>query len=456
MTATDEHSHDHSHPHTHVSPDAPPDPAIRVTVSAAGPAAHSVDVVVAPERVRKAFDRAYRDLAKQVQLKGFRRGKVPRPVLERHYGPSVAEQLEHSLVADTIGEAIRQAGLEPVAEPAVDATPPKADAEFHYTLRVEVKPEIQLPDTKGLPALRPAVDVSDDEVAERLEALRQRNAPLVEEPEGTALAEGLAATIDFVGRIDGAAFEGGSGQGVELSIGSGQFIPGFEEQLVGSCAGDDVAVNVTFPETYGNADLAGKHAVFACHVVAVKQRKVAELDDEFAKDMGDFETLDALRDRIRSDLMAAQERESKQVLRKSLMDALIERSDFEVPAGMVDRQLERQLQSAHQRLHGQIPDEAIGPQLAQWREQWRESAEREVREYLLLEAVAKSQQLEVAEAEVEAKIEEMASEQGIDAAVLRQAYGGDDLNRAMRAQLRDEKALAFLVDEARIETTTDT
>jgi trigger factor len=242
---------------------------------------------------------------------------------------------------------------------------------------------------------------------------------------------------------------------VELEIGSGQFIPGFEDQLVGARAGDDVEVRVTFPEGYGNADLAGKEAEFACHVVAVKQRQLPDLDDEFAKDMGDFDSLAALRQRIRDDLTKLRERESKQVLRRSLVDALLERTSFDVPAAMVDRALERQLQAAHQRLHGQIPEDAIGPQLEQWREQWRDGAEREVREALLLEAVAEQQALEVDAAEADAKIEAMAAEQGVEAAVLRRAYGEEGLVRAIQVQLLEEKALDFLASEAKVGGTTD-
>ncbi|MFQ5418005.1 MAG: trigger factor [Myxococcota bacterium] len=434
----------------------PQQQSVRVTSTEAGPVAWSLDVAVDAKRVRKAFDRAYRDLGKRVNLKGFRPGKAPRPVLEKLYAASVAEQLERGLVAETLAEAIEQSGIEPVAEPAIEAQTPAADSDFHYTVRVEVKPVVVLPDTDGLPALEPEVDVGDDEVDERLEALRQRNAPVVEEPEGSVLENGHVATIDFVGRVDGEAFEGGSGRDVEVEIGAGHFIPGFEEQLVGAVAGDDLEVRVTFPEPYGNAELAGKQAVFACHVVAVKKRQVAELDDDFAKDVGDFDSLDALRQRIRDDLVAARERESKQVLRKTLMDALIERAVFEVPAGMVERQLDRRLESAHQRLQGQLPDDAIRPQLERWREQWRQDAERDVREGLLLEAIARAESIEVGDDEVEAKIAEIAAGQGVDAAVLESASGGDGLKRAVKAELSDEKALAFLVSKARVEAKTDT
>jgi len=224
---------------------------------------------------------------------------------------------------------------------------------------------------------------------------------------------------------------------------------------VGATAGDDVEVSVTFPADYGHAELAGKHAVFAVHVATVKKRQIPTLDDEFAKDLGDFDSLEALRQRVRDDLVSGRERESQQILRKSIFDALVERTAFVVPAGMIEAQLERQLRSAHQRLHGQIPEEAIGEQIAQWREQWRPQAEREVREGLILEAVAKQQAIEVEDAEVAERIESLAAEQGVDAAALARAAGDADLKRALRAQLMDEKTLAFLTGRAKVEATTD-
>jgi trigger factor len=429
--------------------------SIRVTATEEGAVAYLLAVEVDAKRVGKAFDRAYRDLGKKVHVKGFRPGKVPRSVLEKLYAVLVTEQLEHTLVAETLGEAILQSGVEPVAEPEIDADTPAAGADFKYRVRVEVKPEVVLPDTKGLPAIYPSVEVSEEEVGEQLDALRRRRAPVLEEPEDTAAEEGHVVSVDFVGRVGGEAFEGGSGQGVEIEVGSGEFIPGFEEQLVGAKAGDDREVVVTFPDGYSNPELAGKVAVFACHVVAVKKRQIPELDDEFAKDMGEFESLDALRGRIREDLTAARERESKQILRTSLMDALVERTDFEVPPGMIERHLDRQLEAAQQRLRGQVPDEAIAHQLEQWREQWRERAEREVREMLILEAVAQAESIEVDDSEVDARIEEMASQKGADAAQLKQATGDKAFVRVLKAQLLDEKVLDFLVGEAKVGEKTD-
>jgi trigger factor len=411
---------------------------------------------VGARRVKKAFDRAYKDLSRQVRVKGFRPGKAPRSVLERMYGPALAEQIEQTLVQETLGDAVELAGVEPVAEPAIEADAPKADESFKYKARVEVKPPVELPDLTGLPAKKPVVDVPEEDVQSELGQLQERQAQLIEEPEGTALAEGHTATIDFVGRIDGEAFEGGTGQGVDLELGSGQFIPGFEEQLAGASAGDDLEVRVSFPDDYHATELAGKEAVFATHVVAVKKRQVPELDDEFAKDLGDFETLTDLRNRIREDLEKAREAESKQELHRTLMDSLLGRVTLEVPPGMVERQLESRLQQAHQRFGNQIPHEVLHQQLDRWREEWREGAERQVKEGLLLEAIGKSEGLEASAEDVEARIEEMAEEAGVDSKRLREAYGGDAFERALEAQLRDEKALEFLVAQAKVEETTDT
>jgi trigger factor len=415
-----------------------------------------VEIEIAPKRVKKAFDRAYKDLAQRVSVKGFRPGKAPRSVLERLYGASIAEQIEQTLVSETLGDAVELAGVEPVAEPSIEAEAPKPDQPFQYVARVEVKPPVELPDLTGLPATKPAVSVAEDDVQKELDQLRERQAQQVEESEGTVLAEGHTASIDFVGRIDGEPFEGGSGQGVDLELGSNQFIPGFEEQLVGAAAGDDLEVRVSFPDDYHASELAGKEAVFATHVVAVKKRQVPELDDEFAKDLGDFDTLEALRVRIREDLDKAREQESQQELHRTLLDSLIERASLDVPPGMVERQLEGRLQQAHQRFGSQIPHEVLHQQLDRWREEWREGAERQVRESLLLEAVAQSESLSVSPLDLEARVQEMAEEQGIDAAKLRETYGGEPFERALEAQMRDEKALEFLVAQAKVEETTDT
>jgi trigger factor len=218
-------------------------------------------------------------------------------------------------------------------------------------------------------------------------------------------------------------------------------------------AQEDREVRVQFPEGYGNEQLAGKEAVFRVHVAEVKRRAVPELDDEFAKDLGDFADLAALRERIRSDLLALRERASRSELRRSLVDALIERTPFEVPPGMRERELGRQLHAARHRLEGQVPEEALREQLARWQEEWRPRAERDVREALLLEAVARAEGISIGPEEVEARIEQMAKERGTTAARLRKSFQEGMLEEVVSVELRDEQALARLADRAKVEET---
>ncbi len=428
-------------------------PELRIETAEEGPVARRLEVAVAPERVRRAFERAYRELARSARVPGFRPGKVPRSVLERLYAHSVAEQIEETLVAETLPEALERAGIDPVAQPAIDAAHPSADREFRYTARVEVKPAIELPDTNGLPARRPRVAVSPEEVEAELEALRQRNAPLVEEPEGTRAARGHVLSIDFAGEVDGRPFEGGSGKDVDFELGAGRFLADFETQLEGAIAGEDRELRVRFPDDYARPQLAGRQAAFRVHVGEVKRRAVPELDDEFARDLGDFGSLAALRERIRADLLALRERAAQAELRRSLLDALIERTRFEVPPGMRERALGRQLHAARHRLEGQVAEAALERQLAHWQEEWRPRAEREVREALLLEALARAEAIAPAPAEVEARIEQMARERGTPPARLRKSFGEGVLEEAVRVELRDEQVLARLAERAKVEET---
>jgi trigger factor len=416
----------------------------------------TLEVEVDAKRVRKAFDQAYRDLGRRVRVRGFRPGKAPRSVLEKLYGASVAEEMKQALVAETLSEAVDQSGLVPVSQPSVDAEALADDAPFRYRASVEIKPEISLPDLKGLPARRPAVEVGVEDVESELQGIRERRAPLVDEPEGTVAATGHTLVIDYVGTIDGQTFDGGTANGAILELGAERFIPGFEEQLEGASAGEDREIRVSFPEDYGATHLAGKEALFAVHVVRVQRRDLPELDDAFAKELGEFETVGDLRDRIRADLVAGREQAAKGELRRTLMDALIERTAFEVPPGMIEQRLEQRLAMARQQLGRAIPEGELNERLVEWREQWRPHAERDVRETLLLETVAREVGCEVEDGAVEERIEQTARDQGIDPARLRHLYEERGMKDALRAQMLEDKALEFLVSEAKVEETAGT
>ena len=240
-----------------------------------------------------------------------------------------------------------------------------------------------------------------------------------------------------------------------LELGSNRFIPGFEEQLEGAKAEDDCEVRVTFPEDYGHDELAGKDAQFAVHVAKIQARELPTVDDAFAKEVGDHDSVDALRAQIRSDLEEQQGKHADQELRRTLLDSLLEKTAFDVPQGMVDRQLNHRLEMAARQL-GQAFGDQLPEQLNRWREEWREGAEREVREHLVLEAVAKEKAFEASEEDISGRLEEIAREQGIDLERLRGAYNEPGMTEALSAEIVSERALDFLRSEAKVEEVTGT
>ncbi|HEY8119840.1 MAG TPA: trigger factor [Myxococcota bacterium] len=423
-----------------------------VSVSAVeiSPVLRSLKIEVDPARVRQAFDRAYRDLGRSVNVKGFRPGKVPRNVLESLYGASLREEIERTLVNETLPEAVQQTGIAPVAEPQIEAEQPAQDRAFKYTATIEVMPKIALPEWRGLPGTKPSVQTNEEEVEQELTALRTRRAPLVDAGEPADTGHTLA--IDYRGTIAGKPFEGGSAEGASIEIGSGGYIPGFEEQLKGARPGDSRELNVTFPADYGAEDLRDKHAVFAVTVKAVQKRETPALSDEFAKSLGDegVDTVDALRERVRKDLAARRERAANDELRRSVMGSLVGLAKFDVPPGLVSRRLSQRLDMAHQQLGQFMPHEELHQRMAQWQEEWRPDAEREVRESLLLEAIADEEKIEIADAQLDERIAQMAREQGLAADRLRKQYEERGLLEGLRGRLRVDSALDRVLALAKV------
>jgi trigger factor len=427
---------------------AKPNNDIRVETEETGPVLRTVSVTVDRKRVRKAFDKAYRELGRSASVKGFRKGKAPRSVLEKLYGSSVPDEIERTLIQETLQDAVELSGVMPIVEPGIEAGVPSADADFEYTLKLEVKPEVVLPDFGTLEATKPAVMVLDPEIDQELESMRERHAALIEEPEDAQVAEGTTVNLDYEGRIDGELFEGGAAEGVDLEIGAGRMIPGFEDQLIGARAGENVTVKVTFPEDYGHDELNGKDAEFACTVHSLQRKQTPELDDEFAKDISEFESLDELREKVRGDITERKERAADAQLHSSLMESLIEKTPFEVPPGLVDRQLNAQIQNLHQQFQGQLPPDVLQAQLARMQEEGRPAAERRVKETFLLHEVATSQGFEVSPEEVDARFEEMAETQGMDVKTLKHMAEEHGWGDSIRSELLDKKAVDFLASKA--------
>jgi trigger factor len=287
-------------------------------------------------------------------------------------------------------------------------------------------------------------------VLTEMENLRERQVHWVEEAEDVVAEDGHQLTIDFVGSIDGVAFEGGSAEGVDLELGSGRMIPGFEEQLVGAKSDEERDLEVDFPEEYGNDELAGRAAVFAAKVTAIKRRELPELDDDFAKDLGEFETIDEVRDKIRENLREQLQRSSDEKLHRSLLDDLITRTSFEVPPTMVERQLESQIKQFEQQLEGRVPEPDLRARVAQMREEGWDEARRRVQEALLLENVAQHAELEASKEEIDARLDELAAGQGVDVKRMHDMAEAQGWREAIGSEVVDRQALAHLVEHAQI------
>lgn len=423
---------------------------VRVEKNVVSPVVSELSIEVSAGRVDAAFDRVLQELRKGARVKGFRPGKVPTHVIKQLYGPQLGEEVERLLVNQTLPEAVEQAEIVPVVEPQIEAEPPVAGQEFRYKARIEMKPAIELPDLASVSGSRPAVTVGEEEVLLELEQLRERQATWIEEPEATLAAQGHQLTIDFTGTVDGVAFEGGSAEGVELELGSGRMIPGFEDELVGAKSGESRPLHVTFPTPYGNAALAGKAAVFATKVSAIKRRELPALDDDFAKDLGDFETLDEVKRKLHESLESQRRSASDRALERSLLDDLVTRTSFEVPPTLVARQLESQVQQLEQQLRGRLSESDLRMRVAQLREEGWDEAKRRVQEALLLESVATRATLVASEEEIHARLDEMAQSQGFDAKLMHDLAKAQGWHAAIAAEIVDRKALAHLAEHARI------
>ena len=428
---------------------------IRVETTEDSSVVRTVSVEVPEAQVRRAFERTYENLRRGARVKGFRPGKVPRKVLEKYYGPQAAEEIERILVGETLAEALEMAKVEPVTEPDIDAPTPSLGAVFCYSARVEVKPAIALPALAKVKGARPVVEVGDAQVDERIAAMRESFAPLVEVDEGVAAETGDTLNVDFEGRVDGELFDGGKGEDLPIELGSGRLVPGFEDQLVGARAGEERTVRIEFPADYGEPSLAGKPAEFAVKVRTVRRKQLPALDDEFAKDVGE-ESLDALRAKVRAQILEQETAESERALHRSLVESLVALCEFEVPPGLVHQQIHAQMDSMRRQFEGQVPADVLQAELSRMHDTGRDLAERRVRDALLLDAVVREHAIEVAEEEIDARLDELAEAQGVDSQRMRQAAAQQGWRRQIAAEMLDRKALAFLAAEASVEETTGT
>lgn len=406
-------------------------------------------VEVSAEKVNEGLTAAFNKVVKTVNVPGFRKGKMPRPMFEKRFGvESLYQDALDILLPEAYGNAIDEAGIDPIDRPDIDIEQMEKGKELIFKATVQVKPEVTLGEYKGLEVEEFDTTVTDEDVAKELETLQSRQAELVVKEEGTAEL-GDTVVLDFEGFVDGEAFEGGKAENHSLELGSGSFIPGFEEQLVGLATGESKDVEVSFPEEYHAAELAGKPAVFKVTLHEIKGKELPALDDEFAKDVDDeVETLDALKEKIKTRLEDSKKHEAEHNLRDSLVEKAAENAQVEVPEVMVTNEVNRMLQEFEQRLQMQgmnleLYFQFSGQDENALREQMKEEAVNRVRVGLTLEAIAKAENIEASDEDVNAELEKMAGMYNMTVDNIKQALGGLE---GIKGDLQKQKAVEFLIE----------
>ena len=370
------------------------------------------EVKVEADKFKEALTRAYKKNIKKFSVPGFRKGKVPMNVVKKYYGVEVLlEDAVNFSIEGSYAEALKENNVRPVDFPKVEVVQAEEGKDLIYTAEVTVYPEVELGAYKGLNVEKKTYEVTEEEVAAKLKEMQEKNAR-VEVKEG-AIENGNIAVIDFKGFIDGVAFEGGEGHDYSLEIGSGSFIDNFEEQLVGAKAGDKVEVNVTFPENYGKEELNGKPAKFEVEVKEVKAKELPVLDDEFAKEVSEFETLEALKEDTTKKLEEANTARAEREYEEAILRAVVENAKMDIPAVMVEQEIDRMVQNLAQRLQYQGLTleqyfQFTGTDAEKMREYMKENAETKVKTELVLEALQKAEKMEVLDEELKEKASEVA------------------------------------------------
>ena len=411
------------------------------------------------EEFDQALDQAFKKVSKDVQIPGFRKGKIPRKLFESRFGVEALYQDAVDIVLpDAYVKAIDETGIEPVAQPEVDIETIEQGEPLVFTATVTVKPEVTLGEYKGLEVEEQSAEVTDEDVDHEIQHQREHQAELVVKEEGK-IEEGDTVVMDFEGFMDGEAFEGGKGENHSLEIGSGQFIPGFEEELIGKETGEDTEIGLTFPEDYHAEELAGKEAAFKVKIHEVKYKELPELDDEFAKDVDDeVETLDELKKKKREELETQRKQDAENQKREKLIEEASENTEVDIPAAMVDTELDQMLKEFEQQLQMQgmtmeMYSQFSGQDQDGLKEQMREDAEKRVKTNLTLEAIANKEELEASEEDVDAELENMASMYGVEVEQLKQMLGGN--TDALKGDLKMRKAIDFLAEESNTVTAED-
>ena len=409
-------------------------------------------IEVSAEDLDKAMEKAYQKQKSRISLPGFRKGKAPRKMIESMYGKGVfMEDAVNSLVPQEYTKALGECDLEIVSQPEINVTQMEPGKALIFTADVAVKPEVTLGDYKGVEVPKSEIAVTDEEVDAEVKKEQDKNARTVA-VEDRAAANGDITTIDFEGFVDGVAFDGGKGTDYALTLGSGTFIPGFEDQLVGANAGDHVEVKVTFPEEYQAKELAGKEAVFQCDVKKIETKEVPELDDEFAKDVSEFDTLAEYKEDVKKKLTEKKEKEARTAKENAAVDKAIENAQMDIPELMTKTECRQMMDDFSRRMQQQGLSmeqyfQFTGQSVDKMMEDMKPQALKRIQTRLVLEKVAEAENIQPSEEEITEEIQKMADAYKMEADKIREAIGESGLEQ-MKKDMAVQKAVTVIADAA--------
>ena len=409
-------------------------------------------IEVSAEDLDKAMEKAYQKQKSRISLPGFRKGKAPRKMIESMYGKGVfMEDAVNSLVPQEYTKALGECDLEIVSQPEINVTQMEPGKALIFTADVAVKPEVTLGDYKGVEVPKSEIAVTDEEVDAEVKKEQDKNARTVA-VEDRAAANGDITTIDFEGFVDGVAFEGGKGTDYALTLGSGTFIPGFEDQLVGANTGDHVEVKVTFPEEYQAKELAGKEAVFQCDVKKIETKEVPELDDEFAKDVSEFDTLAEYKEDVKKKLTEKKEKEARTAKENAAVDKAIENAQMDIPELMTKTECRQMMDDFSRRMQQQGLSmeqyfQFTGQSMDKMMEDMKPQALKRIQTRLVLEKIAETENTQPSEEEITEEIQKMADAYKMEADKIREAIGEDGIEQ-LKKDLSVQKAVTLIADAA--------
>ena len=410
-------------------------------------------IEAAAEELDKAIETAYQKQKGKISIPGFRKGKVPRQVIERMYGKEVFyEEAANALIPGAYEKALEECEEDIVSSPQIEVTQIEAGKPFIFTATVALKPEVKLGKYKGVKVDKVDVEVTEEEINAAIDRERENNARNIT-VEDRPVKDGDMTLLDFEGFVDGVAFEGGKGENYPLTIGSGAFIPGFEEQLVGAEIGKEVEVNVTFPEDYQAENLKGKAAVFKCTVREIKEKELPEVDDEFASEVSEFDTLAEYKADVKKNLEERKAKEARDAKEEAVIEAIIEASEMDIPEAMIETQQRQMVDEFAQRItmQGLSMEQYMqftGSNYNQMVEQIKPQAEKRIKSRLVLEAVAAAEKIEVTDEDYEKEIASMAEVYQMEPAKVKEMLGERE-EKNLRQDLAVKKAAEFVVEQAK-------